>query len=256
MKAVQRLRDRLSEALLGPGSAEEFADRLCDACVNLLKVDGAAISVIQNKTSQGTFGSSSQMSRHLDELQFTLGEGPCLDSVAQDCSVLAADLADPSELRWPMFSNAVLRVGVHAVFAFPVQIDAGPYGALDLFRASAGALSELDLGGATWAAELASLPLLQVIGNVDQWFETGSELGKRPQLGMLERVEVYQATGMIVAQLGVGPREALLRIRAYAFANDLTASEVSWRIVDRRLLFDAYVARETMTGTPENGPNG
>ena len=55
------------------------------------------------------------------------------------------------------------------------------------------------------------------------------------QLAALARVEVYQATGMVMAQLGVGPAEALARLRAHAFANDLTASQVAWSIVEREL---------------------
>ncbi len=40
---------------------------------------------------------------------------------------------------------------------------------------------------------------------------------------------------MVMGQLDVGPAEALVRLRAHAFANDLTASEVAWSIVERRL---------------------
>lgn len=59
------------------------ADRLCDACVDLLQVDGAAVSLLHDGATQGTFGSSCAMSRELDECQFTFGGGRCLDAVAQ-----------------------------------------------------------------------------------------------------------------------------------------------------------------------------
>jgi hypothetical protein len=50
----------------------------------------------------------------------------------------------------------------------------------------------------------------------------------------LERVEVYQATGMIIGALDVDAVEALVRLRAHAFAQGRTASEAAWAIVERR----------------------
>jgi len=55
----------------------------------------------------------------------------------------------------------------------------------------------------------------------------------------MERVEVYQATGMIMETLDVSPAEALVRLRGYAFSHDMTASEVAWAVVQRRLIPDA-----------------
>jgi hypothetical protein len=67
----------------------------------------------------------------------------------------------------------------------------------------------------------------------------------------LARVEVYQATGMIMGQLGVGPDEALMRLRGYAIAHDRTASDVAWSIVERRLVLD-----DDGTGTPSEEDQG
>lgn len=72
---LQRLRDELGAALDGAPTALAAADRLCAACVELLDVDGASISLIAEGKTQGTFGSSGELSRMLDELQFTYGRG-------------------------------------------------------------------------------------------------------------------------------------------------------------------------------------
>lgn len=144
-----------------------------------------------------------------------------------------------------------MESGVRAVFALPVAVAAEFVGALDLFRSAAGGIDAEALVGGQLAAELAALPLL------DLW--TRRPIGEPPrragagwhQLASLERVEVYQATGMIMAELGVGSAEALVRLRAYAFAHGLAASEVGWNIVERRVVLtdrDAW-------GTPR-GPRG
>lgn len=116
-----RLRDELEAAIAGTGGALGAADRLCLACVEHLSVDGAAISLMHQGATRGTFVSSGEVSRRLDEFHFTFGEGPCLDAIAQGRPVLVSDLGDKDERRWPAFTPAVLEAGVHAVFALPLR---------------------------------------------------------------------------------------------------------------------------------------
>ena len=59
------------------------------------------------------------------------------------------------------------------------------------------------------------------------------------ELNALSRTEVSQATGMLVAQLGVEPAEALVRLRAHAYATDRSATDVARDILDRRLQLEA-----------------
>ena len=229
----------LGAAVAGAGGPLTLADRLCEACVEELDVDGAAISFIHGGSTRGTFGSSGELSRSLDELQFTFGEGPCLDAVRTGQPVLVPDLDDPVELRWPALLGAVRRSGVRAMFAMPVSVATSRVGALDLFRNQCGPLGRRELHGAMIAADLAALPLLDMITDAGDW-DADKEMGDPwPEIASLERVEVYQATGMIMAQLGVDATEALVRLRAYGAARDLSLTEVAWAVIERRLRFDA-----------------
>src|SRR6476646_8210649 len=79
-----------------------------EACVVLFGVDAAAISLVFDGTNVGTLGASGVSARVYDELQFTLGEGPCLDSVAHRAPVVVVDLADPDVVRWPAYGPAML----------------------------------------------------------------------------------------------------------------------------------------------------
>lgn len=226
----------------GAPSALAAADQLCGACVDLLEVDGAAISLVHQGVTRGTFGSSGEMSRRLDELQFTYGEGPCLDSVRHRAPVLVPDLADVSEQRWPGFRDAVLGQGVSAVFALPVSVANTPIGALDLFCHRPGALTEHGLRGGLLAAELAALPLLELmqsdldLDHPNESEERGPAAGAWDQLASLERVEIYQATGMVMGASGVSVAEALIRLRACAFVRGITARDVAVMVVDRQLV--------------------
>ena len=233
------LRSALHAAVDDGTRGVSAADRLCAVCVDLLEVDGAAISLVLTGAVQGTFGSSGDLSRKLDEFQFTFGEGPCLEAVSNSRAVLVPDLRDPSEQRWPAYAGAVLESGVRAVFALPVEVGSSAVGALDLFRSDAGPLTGNGLAGGLLAAKFASMPLLDLMsGNLDISNPSGESRGV-DQLASLARVEVYQATGMLMGQLNIGSAEALMRLRAHAFAHGMTASAVAWAIIERQLELDA-----------------
>jgi ANTAR domain/GAF domain len=205
----------------------------------LFGIDAAAISLVFAGVASGTLGSSGAAARAYDELQFTFGEGPCLDSVALRAPVLIADLANANDVRWPVYGPAMLDYKIRGIFAIPVVL-AGEYvGALDLFRAQPGELPGDHLAGAVVAAELAGIPLLDLMDSDLQAAVNDPDSSAWAELNALSRTEVSQATGMLVAQLGVEPAEALVRLRAHAYATDRSATDVARDILDRRLQLDS-----------------
>ena len=128
---------------------------------------------------------------------------------------------------------------VRGIFAIPVMV-AGEYvGALDLFRAEPGELPGDYLAGAVLAAELAGAPLLDLMHSDLQAAVNDPYSSAWAELNVLSRTEVSQATGMLVAQLGVDPPEALIRLRAHAYATNRSATAVARDILDRRLQLDS-----------------
>lgn len=250
--ASSEVRSGLGTSIGRQASGLSSADRLCHACVELLDVDGAAISLIHAGSSQGTYGSSGEVSRRLDELQFTLGEGPCLDSVRQASPVLVPDFRVPAAQHWPAFAGAAQDLGVRAVFALPVSVATSWVGALDLFRNTPGPLSAEALSGGLWAAELAALPLLDLMTAEVDWSAAAEGGDGWSELASLARVEVYQATGMLMGQLDVDPTEALVRLRARAFAEGRSVSDVAWDIIERRLSLRPGDGWDG--GPPDTGP--
>ena len=207
--------------------------------MTLFDIDAAAISLVFDGTNTGTLGSSGEPARIYDELQFLLGEGPCLDSVARRAPVVVFDLADPVNQRWPVYGPALLDLHVHGVYAMPVVV-AGEYvGALDLFRNRPGSLIGEEFSAAFVAAELAAIPLLDLLDADMAAAVEDPESNAWAELNALSRAEVSQATGMLVAQLEVEPADALARLRAHAYSTGRSATEVARDIVDRRLRVEA-----------------
>jgi len=205
----------------------------------LFDIDAAAISLVFDGANTGTLGSSSASARAYDELQFTLGEGPCLDSVAMRTPVMVADLSDPDVTRWPAYGPALLGHAIRGVFAVPVVVAGEHVGALDFFRAQPGRLTGEQFTGAVVAAELAGVPLLDLVGSDLQAAVDDPASNAWAELSILSRVEVSQATGMLVAQLDIDPAEALVRLRAHAYATNRSATDVARDILDRHLTLEA-----------------
>lgn len=224
---------------IGDGRGVEAADRLCQACVELLDMDAAAISLVFDGANVGTLGASDARARMYDELQFTMGEGPCLDSVAERAPVAVPDLADPNELRWPAYGPVMLGYQVRTVYAIPVVV-AGEYvGALDLFRMQPAILDAEHMAGMVMAAELAQMPVLDLLSTDLHAAVAHPDSDAWAELNTLSRAEVSQATGMVMAQLDVEAAVALARLRAHAYAVGRSASEVARDIIDRTLYLEA-----------------
>jgi hypothetical protein len=180
---------------------------------------------------------SDDRAAYLMEIQATLGEGPCLHAARTGGPVIAADLTGGRDAgRWPVFAQQATEVGVRAVYALPLHDDAGCVGTLDLYRDTPGGLSPEELRTATLMAgvmtnALTVLPLGEV---------SGDRSPDRPWLSELatEHDEVYQAVGMIMAQLGVDADEALARLRGHAFAQGRTVLVAAHEVVTRRDRFE------------------
>jgi hypothetical protein len=81
-------------------------------------VTGASIMLMSGEIPRGSLCSSDGVSHLIEDLQYTLGEGPCVDACRLDTVVAEPDLADPVTRRWPVFSPAAVRAGARAVFGF------------------------------------------------------------------------------------------------------------------------------------------
>lgn len=217
------------------------ADLLCEACVRLLGFDAAAISLVHDGANIATLGASDPAARGYDEAQFTLGEGPCLEAVARRAPVMIADLADPTgPSPWPAYGDAMLAQGIRGVCAMPITV-AGQYvGALDVFHVHPPAWTVEQLIGMAEAAELAQIPVLDLLSGDLYTAATTPGSDAWNELTTLTRAEVSLATGMVMAQLGIGAPAALVRVRAHAYATGRSASEVARDIVDRRLRLDPH----------------
>src|SRR6476659_466316 len=184
-----------------------LAGEICRACVAGLDIDGAAISLLTADPLRETVFATDATAVLLEDLQFSLGEGACIDAAVSRRPVLVADMNDPAQTaRWPVYAAAVVQqTGVRAIFALPLQWGTIDVGVLDLYRRAPGALSAAHMQDALSAADAATLLLLGLRG------DNGGEQAWNRSWG--SRAKIHQAPGMVVAQLGISAADALARLR-------------------------------------------
>ena len=217
-----------------PGDGISPAAHFCRSCVERLGVTGAGIAVVTNEGHRGVVFATDETSARIEELQFALGEGPCIEAVQTGGPLLIADLDDTGGIdpsRWPVFRGSARKAGVRAVFAFPLRIGAITVGVLDLYRDAPGELDDDQLVAALMAADSAALALLEL--DVSSSAAFSDDADTRSSF----RLEVHQATGIVQVQLDVTPEVAFVMLRARAFAIGRSLTDVARDVVAHRLRF-------------------
>ena len=206
-------------------------DWLCRTCAEELGMGGAAVALIPADHDPGNIAASDERASFVVDLQFTSGEGPTIDAHRDRRPVLEPELATAG--RWPVFAPEAVAAGVSAVFALPLQIGAANFGVLTFYRDRPGPLGDAFLVDAMAMADVACEITLRLQARVPP-----GSLHEVIETLATERTVVYQATGMIMVQLGVGPEEAIAVLRARAYAVGRPVCEVAADVVSRRLRLD------------------
>ncbi len=138
----------------------------------------------------------------------------------------------PATPRWLAFSGPAVTAGALAVFGFPLQLGAVRLGALNLYRDRPGPLTDEQHADALAMAAVAAETVLMLQADAPP-----GQLASELEAGADFHYVVHQAAGMVAAQLDVSVGQALIRLRAYAFAGNLPLAHVASDVVARKLRF-------------------
>jgi GAF domain-containing protein len=193
-------------------------------------VNGAGVMLISDDIPRGSLCTTDEVSHLIEELQYTLGEGPCLDACQQDRVVAEPDLADPVTRRWPAFTPPALQAGVRAVFGFPLRVGTAHLGALNLYRDVPGPLTGDQHADALVVADVAARWVLEAQAGAPP-----DTVAEELEVGADFHFAVHNAAGIVSVQEGISVTEALIRLRAFAFSSDRLLAEVARDVIAHRL---------------------
>ena len=204
---------------------EPLPVRLCRACVEVLGADGGAVTLASTTSERLTLSTSNGVSAQIENLQDVLGEGPGQDAYREGRTVVT-DVDGLHESTFPMFSEmAGDLTGKLTVWAIPMHPGGTTIGVITVYRRTGQLAYSLD--DAQFLADSVGAALL----------DDPSAHGMAQFAGWDDRARVHQATGMVVAQLGMSPEDALALLRAHAFAESTTLDVIGAAVIQRRLTF-------------------
>ncbi|MGD9959407.1 ANTAR domain-containing protein [Nocardioides sp.] len=229
MSGREDLLARLAGAIAETPVGHPLSARLCHACRNLAGADSAAITLDYLSANRVTLCATDETASRLEDLQDVVGEGPGR-TAAETGRVEVCPLPWPGRERWAMFAEAAEKVVDQTVIhAVPIQPGDSVLGVLTLYLLRP-APAELLLDERTLLTMAAA---------------TGAALARDPgvfQDDLLSgpwssRARIHQATGMVIAQLGLNSDDALAVLRAHAYAGETTLTDIAEEVVSRRLRF-------------------
>ena len=221
--------DRILEVMAADGDGWSSA-RLCAACPAIMGVSGAGVMLMSGDIPRGSLCSSDPVSHLIEDLQYTLGEGPCVDAYQQNKVVIEPDLDGSVAGRWPAFSPPALQAGVRAVFGFPLRVGTVRLGALNLYRNQAGPLTSDQHADALVVAQVAARWVLEAQAGAPP-----DKVAQELEVSADFHFAVHNAAGIVSVQAGISVAAALIRLRAYSFSTDRLLADVARDVIARRL---------------------
>jgi len=215
---------------------------LCQACVQVLPIAGAGISLTDQL--RVPLGASDAVAARAERLQTTLGEGPCLAAAAA-ARPLVADL-ESMAARWPVFHQELLRqTPFRSIASFPLLARNGAtrLGALDLYLVIPEPVPEFFL---SVVAHAIAAPIGTVLFDAEPGPAGRNVLPPwLNNVAVNRRMQVWVAVGILIEHAGSGNDDALAALRAYAFAHDETIEDTAVGLLSQELHPQAVIGERT-----------
>ncbi len=222
----------LSQDLMSDPDVAKTLDKVCRSSLAIVPAaDFAAITVRQRRGKLETQAYTDQAALRCDELQYSLGEGPCMDAALEDESFLVVSTGDDS--RWPRWGPAVAELGVHSLIgvqlpAAVIDPDHDPLGAVNIYARRINAFNESDLARAKVFAVHAgnALTAARQVSTLSQAVEA------RHQVGV--------AQGVLMRRYGIGLDQTFELLQRYSSHTNVKLRDVAAIVVEQGQLPISY----------------
>lgn len=228
----------MADTMVDDYDVADVLHQLVEHCVDLLDAAAAGLMFADQRGGLQVLASSSERARLLELFQLQANEGPCLECVRTGEPVLIEDLSAQSR-RWPTFAPEATREGFLSVHAIPLRLRRQTIGALNLFGASAGALSEADLTVARGLADTATIGILQ-----ERAISRGDVLTEQLQTALNSRITTEQAKGVLASAGDLDMEQAFQKLRHHARSTNTRLGAIAHQLVTGTLDPDLILTSE------------
>lgn len=202
-------------------------DRCCEAARRMLGADGVALTINHHRPDRHTLSATTMLATVLENAQDIAGEGPAFDA-SRSCEVVHVPSNSSARSRWPLLTDALGGFGfTGCLAAIPLTVGDRSIGVMTAHRTDAEATFDHAVTrflASTLGAVLTERLMLETL---EQEFTAD----------WTSRALIYQAAGMVVAQMRVEPSSAWSLLRTHACSHDQALVDVAAQIIERKLTF-------------------
>lgn len=221
---VRRALEELGRLRFGEMDVHDGMREIVRTTHRVFNVDGAALMLTDDGHHLRNVAVSDDRLAHLEELQVTHYEGPCIAAFDSRQLITVEDLAADS--RWPLFAADAVTHGVHAVMASPIPYNQQPVGVVAVVSEAAHPWTPEGELAVMAFTDLAALLIASMMQASSQ-----TELAGHLQRALDSRTLIERAKGVLMAQDGVDARTAYERLRVMARSSRRSLAAVSAEVV-------------------------
>jgi GAF domain-containing protein len=214
----------LQDALLGTESVEQFLHEMAVLAAGLVGGGMSCGMTMQPNGRLVTVACSDPVAAQVDELQYELDDGPCLQAMRAGQVVRIDDTAEKE--RWPEFEAQAVSYGIRSCLALPLNADGRPVGALNLYARSAWAFgAEETQRGADFAHNASGALALAVR------LASHAALIEQLRSSLASRTVIDQALGIIMARERCTQDRAFAILRAASQNSNVKLRDIALELV-------------------------
>ena len=173
-----------------------------------------------------TVASADPLALLLDEQQYELDQGPCLQAISTAQIVSAEDLS--RETRWDGYPARALAHGVSAIYSSPLLVNDQSIGALNLYADTACAFDQDSRDTAAQLTALAAATITAAMRHYDE-----ATLSDHLRSALSSRSVIDQAMGIIIGMQRCSPTEAFNVLRTVSQNRNIPLREIATELVAR-----------------------
>jgi GAF domain-containing protein len=209
----------------GQGGLEAMLVHIAQFAVRAIPgADGAGLTLLENDRPD-TIVASAPFVRAVDDIQYGLGEGPCIMAAAQGRTVVSGSIG--SDHAWPRFGPQVAALGVHSVISLPLLGPQGAVGALNVYAHARNAFDERAQHLGEWFAVPAAISVQNALA-----LAQARRLAEQLQTALNSRATIDQAVGMIMTRDGCTAAEAFAQLRWRSQTSNRKLAKVAQAMLD------------------------
>ncbi|MCF6508962.1 GAF and ANTAR domain-containing protein [Blastococcus sp. MG754426] len=222
--AVQPAFEELAQLSFAEHSLESVLGRVTELATRILPGRPVASVTILGDGSPRTVAASGDLALKLDEVQYGLGGGPCLEAATTGRPAVVADTR--SEPRWPAFGTQAAALGCGSILSYPLPVQERVSGSMNVY---AGDLTVADDRTRALVSRLAAY----AVGPVSNMYlyETAVERAEHLAAALEHRAVIDQAKGILMERHKLTADQAFRLLARVSMESNTKLRDVAARFV-------------------------